>query len=576
MSDSIILNHLGKKYGEKLTTSEMLEGVAQVDPYIWHCIYRRVKGRPSTFNLQKEFEHYAKIGKEISKRDILRHRPFLIQPLRDHSKIKAYLKARQLGVSEIMISEEVWFLSTHPHTKWMHTFHRKESAEDFSTTRIDEALSETERIRALRGKPFQVTTKRIEDGYLFIRSSQSAGMGEGTDIDGITFDEKDRMPPGVEDAFKEGLESSNYGLIRVVSTPSLPGRGVSVYWERSDKKYWFVRCTRCGLKQPILYPDNYIQVKDMPKGKDLAPEGTWAFLCRKEKCRGKLERVIGEWVPERPDADEVSGYAMPQALFMNHTCTSIMNKRARMEHISLWENYVLGIPSQSSTSIINDEDIEKASVPYPWPIQRRGRDWVDVCAGIDWGHANWCVVIGRNAHNNRVYVLNAFRVDDTGQSVESAREIIRRLQVYDPDMVVADAGFGRDRNPLLKEVFGEKFWVCKYNSASVKKQTTSETKWAEKDGMVTIDRTLTLTTMCNHIRLGRVGFPSEDREESLELKKHLLNLQPMIHEEKGEMWTTIEAVGHDHLAHALGYALLANYRLGASSSFDFEFLSAGR
>ena len=568
------LRYIEQEFGKKLTTAEMYEGAAKVDPYIWHCIYRRIKGQASTFNLYQKFAQQSTEGKHPTKGDLLRHRPFLIDPLRDAAQIKAYMKGRQVGVSEIMISEEVWFLSTHPQKKWMHTFHRKESAEDFSNTRISEALAETERIRALLGTPNQVGTKKIGEGYLFIRSTHNPGMGEGVDIDGITFDEVDRMRRGVEDAFKEGLESSSYGLIRYVSTPSIPGRGIAKHWERSDKKHWFVRCQKCNKAQAIRFPDNYIQVKELQKGMDVAVEGTWMFLCDRPDCRGMLDRLRGEWVAEFPGVTEISGYHMPQAIFLNHTATSIMNKRARVEHISLWDNYVLGVPSQSMAEILTDTHIDRCCVNFEWPVVRRTRDWYNICVGVDWGNANWVVVTGRNTHTNHSYVLNAFKVDDTGESLESAREIISRLHAYDPDMVVADAGYGKDRNPLLQEAFGDRFWICRYNPASTKKQTSLDTKWTEGNRVVLIDRTTTLKTMCNHIKLGRLGFPAQQTQDSLNLRAHLLALRPMIHEENGEVWETIEASGPDHLAHALGYGLLALQKLEELSTFEFSFMTA--
>lgn len=561
------LRAIERHFGAKTTAAEMYEGAAQTDPYIWHCLYRRLKGVPATFN---QLKHLRKGG--FDKEVILRHRPFLIQPLRDPAKIKVYIKGRQVGVSEIMVSEEIWFLMTHPNKKWMHTFHRKETAEDFSNTRIKEALNETERIRALVRPPDQVTLKRIGSGYLFIRSASGGGMGEGTDIDGLTLDERDRMPEGVEDSFREGLESSLYGLIRYVSTPSIPGKGVSLYWEMSDKKHWFVRCSRCNKPQPIKYPDNYIQVKDVPRGTMFAEEGTWKFLCKDSKCRGELDRVEGEWVAEYPSIKEISGYHIPQAVFMNHTATSIMNKRAKAAHISLWENYVLGLASSSSTIMITEEDFLSNESAYEFPLRRRSEFWEDVAVGIDWGGDNWATVTARNRFTGYRYVIALFCIPDTQVPLESARNIANAILPLQPDVVIADGGFGKDRNPLLREVFGDKFWVCNYGTHSVKKQRSVDTSWNKTTRVLTIDRTLALKTMCSHVQLGRVGVPRTGDLEYLRLKDHCLNLRPQVHEEKGEIWETIEKKGPDHYAHALTYSLLGAEWLAGESTFDFTFV----
>ena len=556
---------------------EVYEAAAKVDPYIWHCMYRRVKNQVSTLDVSAKvraaMEKYGDERPRELVKLLIRHRPFLIQPMRDETKYKSYLKSRQVGVSETQITECLSFLDNHPNTKWMHTFHREKAATDFSKTRYAPALKETERIKSIVGAVNGVETRQISDSYLFIRSTWSEGMGEGTDLDVITFDEYDRMRDGVEIAFKEGLESSAYGWIRYVSTPSLPGRGVDVPWQISNQYHWFNKCTKCGLAQTITYPENYVQVKDIPPNAVELPEGTYEFLCRKESCRGKLDRVVGEWVAKYPDRSS-SGYYIPQAIFMRHTCTSLMEKKRSYRFPALWTNYVLGLPSKGSSVLLQSHHLENASADYKFPVPRRTRDFDKITVGIDWGGGNWVVVLGVSSHNGKMYVLDCFCVEDVeGEELQQVREIISRIEPYAPDIIVADDGYGKDRNPFLYKAYPKKFWISRYNPQALRRQTSVETKWMEKDRRVIIDRTMALKQLCNEIKLLDIGFPADNTEDTMNMKRHLLALIPKVEEEDGKVWEVIVNSGRpDHLAHALLYARLGQEKLLNTGSFDFRFM----
>lgn len=130
-----------------------------------------------------------------------------------------------------------------------------------------------------------------------------SNLGEGVDADGVTLDEKDRMRDKVEFAFKESLKSSRYGWFREVSTPTLPNRGIDVPFRASDQQVWMVKCEKCNEWQEIDWKENIVAVKDIPLGCKELPAESYDFLCRKQKCRGKLDRVYtGQWVARFPTA----------------------------------------------------------------------------------------------------------------------------------------------------------------------------------------------------------------------------------------------------------------------------------
>lgn len=540
----------------------------------WSMFNRTIKGAPYTFDVSGLI---SKVTGEESKREkmqlLLRHRPFLVQPLNDMHPHKVYKKGRQVGVSELSVTEVLWFLDSHPNTKWLYTFPREKQLTDFSTTRITEAMDESVKMRHLFGVPNQTFLKKVGlSSFLLLRSAWESNLGEGVDADGVTFDEKDRMKEGIEVAFRESLTSSKFGLLREVSTPTLPGRGVDASFMHSDQMEWHVACSKCGMWQTIEYPDNIVQMKDIPPGTKELPEGSYEYRCRKEKCRGALDRVYGQWVPKYPTRGNIRGYLIPQTICAWMSATQLMQKKIDYKFAQLWENYCLARTSVGENILLSEEDFANANSGHEM-VGARTPDWDQISVGIDWGHLNWVVVIGRNVHNNRKYLLNiGVFEDDHRNELESVKKAEAFIAPFDPDIIVADAGYGKDRNSYLLRKYPGKLFACWYNP-SEKGSRTFQPSWSDAFSKVLCDRTMTIKNTCRTLKERELGLPRYDRAMQM-FQKHFENLAPMREEEEGEIFETIQSTGDDHLVHSCGYALIGGEKLeGGKSNFSFEFIS---
>lgn len=562
-----------------------LEELSSTDPAIWCAYKRRLKGTPLLFDNARRCNEAAlqALIPTMSperfilerKARLLRHRPFLLQPLRDQHPHKVYEKARQVGVSELSLTEVIWFLN-YNEAKFVYTFPREAQLLTFNTTRITEAFNESPQMRKLIGQPFGALTKQIGKGYMILRSAWESNLGEGIDADGVVFDEKDRMKEGIDVAFKESLSSSKFGLIREVSTPTLPQRGVDKSFQVSDQHFWFVRCTKCGLKQEIRWPDNLLQLKDIPLGaKELEPD-TYRYACKKASCRGDLDRLQGEWVAKFPERRSVRGYHISQLMAPWFTATDVMEKKIKHRFFQLWCNYVLGLPAQGETELVTDKNFEEATVYLLDSLYtQKTADWRNISVGIDWGHFNWVVILGQNVHNNECYIIGIKHFEDnSSKPLESVYEVDDYMDPFDPDITIADAGYGKDRNAFLLDKYGEeKFFACSYDSNS--KGSRIFTPVWQKDKL-TVSRTIMLKTLCRDIARKKIGFPSTDNEGYVELlKTHLKALAPLLHqegeEENSEILEEITSKGPDHLAHALLYAYIGYDRLAKTGTFQFDF-----
>lgn len=586
------LEKLQKEGGlDKLSTKQVYQYLAKRDPLSFCAYYRKLRGHPLIFNVSRDLTPESlkelrdadpKRYDNIYKTRLLRHRPFLVKPLRDQHPHKVYEKGRQSGGSELLLTEEIFFLQSRQPTercKVIHTFPREKQMLDFAATRINPVFEETPRIAELLTGVNQTMLKQIGNGFLMLRSAWESGLGEGVDADMVVLDEKDRMKEGVEVAFRESLKSSAYGFFREVSTPSLPKRGIDVNFRQSDEQIWHVRCEN-GHEQEITYEDNVVQVKTIPldKAATEVPPGSYEYQCRLHKCRKPLNRLKGRWVARHPDRHHIRGYHLPQTICPWISADELMYGKIIYKFYQLWANYCLGITAKGENILLTDEDFDRqvgrsSELPGGYPLlYQRTQDWQYVTAGIDWGHWNWLVLLGLNS-NGRVYILYIDMYEDASRHpLDAPKRMAEILELWQPDMIVADAGYGKDRNAYLAQRFDPNdlgvMVGCQYNP-SVKHSRTYKPAWG--DGRVLIDKTMTLKVMTREIRDRKIGFPSLEEERVRLLIKHLKALAPLHHEEEGEIYEEISSTGDDHLAHALAYALLGMDRVSKGGRFMWDF-----
>jgi len=570
------------------TTLDALQALAQRDPVLWSALNRRVKDQPLIYdnsrNLSEDsLDVYRKTvirsdyEQELYVR-LLHHRPMLKVPLRDKHKHKVCEKSRQVGVSELFLTEILHFLATHPGTKVCLTFPRDKQLTDFSVTRIAAVFAESPRMAELAGTPNQVFTKKIGDSYLILRSAWESNLGEGIDADMVVLDEKDRMRDKVELAFRECLKSSRYGLLREISTPTLPGRGIDIPFSASDQQVWMVKCEKCGDKQEVHWKDNIIQVKDFPLGCKELPAESYEFLCRKQSCRGKLDRInSGEWVARYPSRNHIRGYHISQLIAPWISATRVMQDKIDFRFPEAWFNYVCGIPATGSLEVLSDKDFELSCAGHQLLVERDMKRWSHVSVGIDWGDYSWAVVLGRSAVNQRVYLIGIGVFEDLpNEKPEVVME--NYIMPFQPEITIADAGYGKDRNShLFKKLCPNRtegrFYAQWYNPSQKASRTFQPEFSDPARARVLVDRTMQLKNVTRAVKTREFGFPDLGDEKVRLLMKHMKSLVPFreIDDETKEIVETIKNSGEDHLAHALASAALGMEKLGQVSKFDFSF-----
>lgn len=511
-------------------------------PELYALEHYTIRGNPITFHISNRNE-----------KKIRGHRPWQVQIINDDHPDKVVQKSRQLGLSEMGVLENLHFVDYHNNTKSMFTFPRNRQMTDFVKTRMNPVLESNEYFKSIIDPMMNsLEVKRIRDSFMMFRSAWGGALGEGADIDFLAFDEYDRMSDGVELAFQESMKSSAYGWLRRWSTPTIPGRGVNLQFQKSDQHYYMHKCEACNHWQVLSMEDNIMQYKKdgINLMTDEIEDGTFGFVCA--KCSKPLDRWYnGQWVAKYPDRKGIRGYHISQLNAVWISADDIKRRELRYSSKQLFYNYVIGEPFASEGLIITEDDV-LASQRFEKRVHSR-KDYQKVVVGIDWGVRNWALVLGVK-EDGRVDLLNLFMFPDNPQQpLEPVGLIAASITPYDPDMILADAGFGADRNTYLMQLFPGRTWSVQYNT--YKGKSKPQDSWNENTRLVSVDKTVKIQRMLHTVKARGIGFWKMD-EDLMVFTKHLKNVRIMDEEEDGVTYQVATRIGDEHYADCLTYALM--------------------
>lgn len=525
----------------------------------WALHNWKIRGKPLTFT---------------SKTDPRKHRPWQQAIIDDEHPNKAIEKSRQLGLSECGLMEVLHFLIFHKDVKCAYIFPRAQQMQDFAKSRINPVINLPYFQRMVNPAVNSVSSKQILNSFLFLRSGWEGAMGEGIDIDMLCSDETDRQSPEALHSFSEGLDSSRYHLFRRWSTPTIPGRGVNDLIAHSDDRRWFHTCPHCGYKQTLTLDENVIQVKSYDIDGEI-PNGTFIIGC--QKCKKPLDRWQGgEWVARRPHINDIRGYHISQLDAAWISADDIMRKRKSFASKQLFYNYVVGEPFAAEGMVVTDEDI-KASIRLKKRVLSRTKDYVGIVAGIDWGDVSYMAVVGIRP-NGACDLLNLYSVkDDSKTPLKSVAYFCAILRAYNPNIVVADAGYGADRNTYGFTQFPLAWYACYWTtSKSASAKIRFYDQYIESAHEIRVDKTVKIQRSLHALKGRLIGlFPWD--EDLAEFCLHVKNTRIMDEEDNGEVYQKATRIGDDHYMCALTYALigvdkLTNYNVTMNNQMKFDFL----
>ncbi len=487
-------------------------------------------------------------------RNFLYHRPFQIQILNSFPETIVVMKARQLGISEVILGKLTYFCLNTPRVLCVYAFPVSSKAYEFSKMRYEPAITENPILsREINSETWSVSIRGFKNrSFILFESAFSPYMGEARAVDCLVLDEYDRMKEESVNAFYESLSSSQYKFKWYVSTPTSELSGIYVQWKMGTRSRFFWKCERCGEWQNIEYPKNingdWDKFENLLSGKrQVIEELRFEKVCR--RCGRVLDLLNSkwEWVDEYPTATS-SSFHISQLDAPWISASEIMRKRITMGDEAQWYNYVLGAPVKySSTRSLEQKIIALASsIAFDEPKEVEGLR----IAGIDWGNSNYVVILEKGK-GETIRLVDYFQVPvDDMNILGSIKKLSDYLKAYDVKRVVVDFGYGKDRAGILKKYIGVPIVMMRYSNTSwgafSEPVQSREIRW-----MYNVGRQYLLRRVCESILNSRIIFPHVQKIKGL--LGHFKNFI-WVKNERGE--DEFDTVGEDHYIHAFGYALL--------------------
>jgi hypothetical protein len=248
----------------------------------------------------------------------------------DKHRIVAAEKCAQIGFTEILLRWILCFLVQHQGSQAIFTQPTATDVGKFAKSRVDTCFDECAVIKRLgTGGIDSAQLKKIGTSFLNLSGTFGTRAAISVPSDANVYDEVNFSNPKVLNQYKSRLQHSEYKLERCISTPTVPGYGVSGLVNKSDQKHVMLKCNHCGHQQILVWPDSIWLSKSLRLGiKEVDQTAMSAYIDRSyeftpyiacDKCEREVVREwkYQEWVAKYPEKardldDGISGYVISQ------------------------------------------------------------------------------------------------------------------------------------------------------------------------------------------------------------------------------------------------------------------------
>lgn len=350
--------------------------------YEWACRYRKIDGRP--FSLEK-FKPLQALYED------------------NHQRI-VVMKPAQRGVSEWAICLACYALE-YGAQRWVPDgskaglnvgiiFPAKADLNDFSKERLSDLKDETSHLAAMFGTDGfdALGFKKVGDSFLYLRGGYSKAGLRSFPADVMIFDEFDELD---SEAISLGRRRMNASVVKKeisISTPSIPGRGISAAYLSSDQRVYQTRCGSCSTW------NTYDFFRDVRA--DNQPYDEWSKWSQPHVEKSKVtlhcpachkaqsdeaRTAMGRWLALQPEVTRTHGYHIPWWPFVFIDLAGLAFSAVSAEGAEVEEFFHsdLGLPHGAGEGGITPEMLQQLSATLPNGLP--AGPWRDTTMGVDVG-----------------------------------------------------------------------------------------------------------------------------------------------------------------------------------------------
>ena len=496
-----------------------------------------------------------------------KYHPWVKEILDSEATLNVTLKSAQAGLTEVAINRALWTIDTRQ-LNVLYVLPTKGNASDFSKDRFDGALHLSPYIKNIFTSTNTVGLKKAGATSLYIRGSRSDNDLKSVPAAVLILDEYDEMKLRSIKLAEERLSGAVDKETWKISTPTIPGFGVSLEYLTTTQEHFTFECPSCSRWTELTFPE-CLEVR----GDSVNDPRTHESFLKCKECNSELPQEIkyewlagGTWRPTHTNGDpDRRGFCINQLYSSTITPQQLavayleaqLSEAANQE----WHNSKLGLPFLGESSRISDQQITNALRDYRrGTLQPQAGQNRLITLGIDQGKIGYWIAIewtfesrGRDVTSlAHAKILDYGKFQQQEQGWDRPHELMREWQVrhcvVDADPEISDAR-------RFAKAYPEFVHLSRYRSG-VKGKAMSITDEDTDAPMATSDRTHWVGETLGKFRRGMVELPADASDE---FKEHMQALVKRYEKDKetGDTLAKFVSVGPDHWAHCFVYAFQA-------------------
>lgn len=510
-----------------------------------------MEGLPSLWVLKHQIKNESGIPLDFSKRK------FLWDIYNDLSPKQALLKPPQIGATIMSMLKSMW-VAKKLRKDIIYTLPTATDVNDIVGGSVNRIIVQNPILREWVKDHDTVEQKSVGDNLIRYRGTFSPKQATMVPSSLNIHDEVDNSDETVLTLYQTRLEAQDDESKKwrwYFSHPSLSGHGVDIYWNKSDKKEWYVTCPHCKEEQVLSWPESI----------DVERQIYVCRSCNKELpdgCRleGKWKNQDGvAWTGEIAGDYEFSGWHVSQLMLYNKTAKDIINAyNDPQKDKQYFYNYVLGLPYIGSDDTIEPSVVLRNCVDVV--NSQEGR----IIIGVDSGDDYLSYVL---MNEEGVFYYDTEKgITASKTPYHKIRELLKR---YPKSIVVIDQGGELMNTRQLQSEYPGRVFLCYYTKD---RKTVELVEWGDGDEYfkVRVDRNRMLTLIVEQMRdTGRfvLNGTKEEWKEFAEQFGNIYREKLEVRDSKGKDNRSLYGAeyvwkrnGPDHFVHALLYSLVGLQR----------------
>jgi len=489
--------------------------------------------------------------------------------LQDPSPNIVILKSAQIGISEMSARLAVARAALINGFSTIYTLPSAMAAQAFMKSRINPIIDGSPYIKDLVSNDVDNTSvKRLGNSYLWLKGCQVDRQAISTPADMLIFDEVDNSDQDVMTLFESRIIHSPYKMTVKLSTPTIPGYGITKAFEQSKRKFNFAQCGSCGewfypeYFQHVRIPGYKKELQEVAKSDFADPKFRWTearLECPKCGSPVNQHEVKREWVVENPlDAYFDSGYRVSP--FESHavSCSDLVKASVTFNRPQDFVNQRLGVAMADSETALGEQELDAALISeYPGG----GYSYV---IGLDMGNFCW-LTVAAVLPDNSLIIVKVEKIP-LHEVVARASEVQRQ---YRARMLTVDHGPATETVYRIQQVIRNSFAAVFVQSKNIELYKVVEkgddaAKGVESMRQVNISKDQCMDLIMMMIRTGQIKKVSDESDKLW--KAHMMDNKRIRAFKGGELVLTwVKTEGEDHYHMSLLYAMIASRILGVSA-----------